>query len=261
MSIGEWAQLEIDRVTEETNRKILGIAVNAHEKLMKQIIRKQEIMMEELPEEAAQLWIELHTAPRAAPRNSSDSEWTIKDSITRKRTDEELEKILQDLTRLVQSGMIDEQQKLSELTKKASEEIELEEIVPMSSAAFRMALIIGVRGGKLKYQLQTISKQAAETQKQNERDARNEDACAAMNANPAQGEQAINTIIQANVRQEVKNQLRRQGNGSAVDQQNQQSTATPQRFNTHENKNKQNLDRRDYFRCSNKAKKQKKTGK
>ena len=76
-----------------------------------------------------------------------------------------------------------------------------------------------------------------------------------MNANPAQGERAINTIMQATVQQEVSNQLRRQGNGSAVDQQNQQSTATRGRFNENENKNKN----QNYFRCNRKAKKRKKS--
>jgi hypothetical protein len=70
LSIGEWAQLEIDRITEEANRKIIGVAIRAQERLMKEIIRKQEIMMKELPDEAAQLWIELHTTPGAASSNS-----------------------------------------------------------------------------------------------------------------------------------------------------------------------------------------------
>jgi hypothetical protein len=255
LSIGEWAQLEINRITEETNRNILGIAVRAHERLMMQIIRKQQIMMEELPDEAAQMWIELHTTPGAAPSNSSDLEWSIKDSLIRKRTDEELKHIQDHLNRLIQNGEIDEETKLSELTNKANEEIESEEIIPISAAAFRIALIIGIKGGKLKHQLYAISRQVAESQKQKEQEARNEDTCAAMNANPAQGERAISTIIQANVRQEVSNQLRKQGNESAVDQQNQPSTAIQGRFNENKSKNK----RPDYFRGKSKTKKRKQT--
>jgi hypothetical protein len=251
--ISEWAQLEIDKVTEEANRKILEIAICAQEKLMKEIIRKQEIMMQELPDVAAQLWIELHTTPGAASNNSSDLEWRIKDSVTRTRTDEELKLMHDSLSGLVQRGIIDEETKLSALASKATEKIDSEEIIPLSAAAFRMALTIGIKGGKLKHRLQAISRQVAQTQEQKEQTARNEEICAAMNANPAEGEKAISTIIQANVQQEVRSQLRKQGNGNAVDHQNQKSTAISGRFKG--NKDKDN--HTTYFRSKSKSKKRK----
>jgi hypothetical protein len=252
-SISEWAQLEIDRVTEEANRKILEIAIRAHERLMQEIIRKQKIMMQELPDEAAQLWIELHTTPGATSSNSSDLEWCIKDCLTRKRTDEELRHVQDSLDRLLQRGEIDEETKLNEITKKTDEEIETEELIPLSAAAFRIALIIGIRGGKLKYQLEVISRQVVQAQKQKEQEARNEETCTAMNANPTQGEKAIGTIIRENVQQEVSSQLRKQGNGNAVDQRNQQATAIQGRFN----KNKNKKGRPDFFHGNSKSKKRK----
>ena len=116
-----------------------------------------------------------------------------------------------------------------------------------------MALTIGIKGGKLKHRLQTISRQVAQTQEQEEQTARNEETCAAMNANPAEGEKAISAIIQANVRQEVRTQLRKQGNGNAVDHQNQKSTAISGRFNGNKDKD----DRPTYFRSKSKSKKRK----
>jgi hypothetical protein len=77
LSIGEAAQREINRVTDAANR-------------LKEIIRKQDLTMQELPEEAAQFWVELHTIPGAMPSNTSDLEWSIKVLVTCKRADEEL---------------------------------------------------------------------------------------------------------------------------------------------------------------------------
>jgi hypothetical protein len=95
-----------------------------------------------------------------------------KGSLTRERTDEEVQHVQHKLDRQVQSGEIDEETKLRELTTMANEKIESEVLIPLSAAAFGMALTIGIKGGKLKYRLQTISKLVAEAQKQKEQEAR-----------------------------------------------------------------------------------------
>ena len=55
----------------------------------------------DLPTEASQRWIELHTIPGEQPSNSSDHYWVVEQTITRNRTDEEI-KMLTDQLELQQ---------------------------------------------------------------------------------------------------------------------------------------------------------------
>ena len=54
----------------------------------------------------------------------------------------------------------------TEIERLEAEEIEVEEQVPISAAGFRIAMSIGIKGGKLKHTLQVMSDKAAAEQKQ-----------------------------------------------------------------------------------------------
>ena len=69
----EWGQIEIDRIVEEANKKILKVAVKSHETLAKQSIASLKMFAEDLPDEATALWIELHTNPGEEPCNCYSS--------------------------------------------------------------------------------------------------------------------------------------------------------------------------------------------
>ena len=101
----------------------------------------------------------------------------------------------------------------------------------MSAATFRLAMSKGIKGAMLNHELNLISNQVVESQKQKQRDIHNERVCAAMNAHPRDCEKAIGTIIQQTVQTEINNHFRKQqGNINAAGSRNSAPAARPDGF-------------------------------
>ena len=162
-SQSEWIQAELDRIAEETNVKIMNTMIKGQRKLMQELTEKLENFVENITTDATQRWIELHTNPGAEPSNSSDLEWGVEEIITRKRTDDELSCFISELCEHIQCEniQVEEDEMNTEIERLEAEEIEVEEQVPISAAGFRIAMSIGIKGGKLKHTLQVMSDKAA----------------------------------------------------------------------------------------------------
>ena len=135
-NVKEWAQLEIAKLTEESNKKLLNIAISAQERLMERIRKDLKQFATDLPTEASQRWIELHTIPGAQPCNSSDHNWVIEQTVTRNRTDEEIKMLTDQLQANARRGHLDIDEMHRKLAFIGDEQIKEKEQTTVSAAAY-----------------------------------------------------------------------------------------------------------------------------
>ena len=75
--VREWAQAEFDEKIARVNLELMDIAISAYDSIMRNTKDKLKQMANDLPTEAGELWMKLHTNPHVQARNTSDQRWSV----------------------------------------------------------------------------------------------------------------------------------------------------------------------------------------